>query len=270
MTARPTIPPVGLGTWGRTGDEGQRAIGMAIDVGYRHFDTAQTYGSEAVIGRALRDAGLSRDAVFLTTKVADTHLARKDFLPSVRASLDRLGVEAVDLLLIHWPVPDEVVPLEEYVAELVRAKALGLTRLIGVSNFPVALVERAVTAAGMGEIVTNQVEVHPFLQNRRLRACCAGLGIVVTAYMPLAAGRVMSNQSLARLAARYGESPATVVLAWLLHHGLVVIPASARREHLVANLRATGLRLEPSDIVAIDALERGDRIVNPAKSPAWD
>jgi 2,5-diketo-D-gluconate reductase B len=264
------IPRLGLGTFGRTGDAGVEAITAALELGYRHLDTAQTYGTEAVIASALRRAGVPRAEVFLTTKVADTHLARADFLPSVRASLDRLETDRVDLLLIHWPVPGDVVPFEEYMDQLAEAKAAGLTRLIGVSNFPARLVDRAVARLGPGQLATNQVECHPFLQNRVLRERCTSHGVVLTAYMPLAAGRVMGDAVIGRIAARLGESPAAVALAWLLARGEVAIPASTRRAHLAANLRALDLTLTAADVAAIDALDRGERIVNPAKSPVWD
>jgi 2,5-diketo-D-gluconate reductase B len=265
-----SIPRLGLGTYGRTGEEGFAAILLALELGYRHLDTAQTYGTESLIGRALADLRTPRSEVFITTKVADTHLARRDFLPSVRASLDRLAVAQVDLLLVHWPAYRDAVPFEEYIDALAEARSLGLTRLIGVSNFPIALIDRAVDRLGPGQLATNQVECHPFLQNRRLRDVCRARGIVTTAYMPLAVGQVMREPVLAGIGERHGESAATVTLAWLFARGAVAIPASARREHLLANRRALTLRLDDDELAAIDALDRGERIVNPAKSPAWD
>jgi 2,5-diketo-D-gluconate reductase B len=264
------IPRLGLGTFGRTGEEGLEAILTALELGYRHLDTAQTYHTETVIAEALRRSALPAHQVFITTKVADTHLESVNFLPSVRASLDRLQRESVDLLLIHWPSQADVVPFEEYVDALGEAKALGLARQIGVSNFPAALVDRAVARLGPGEVATNQVECHPFLQNRVLRGRCAAHGVVVTAYMPLAAGRVITDSTIHAVAKRVGESPPTVTLAWLFDKGMVAIPASSRRAHLAANLRAIGLRLSADDVAAIDSLDRGERLVNPTKSPVWD
>ena len=264
------IPRLGLGTYGRTGREGRALLAAAIELGYRHFDTAQTYGTEAVIAGAIADSGLPRDAFFLTTKIADTNLSRPDFDTSLRVSLDRLRVARVDLLLVHWPSVRDAVPFEEYLGALVAARAQGLTARIGLSNFPVALVDRAVAIAGAGEIATNQVECHPFLQNRRLRAGCARHGIPVTAYMPLAGGLVMHDVLLRQIGARYATSPATVTLAWLLGRGLIVIPASTNRAHLASNLAALDLVLEPAEMAAIDALDRRQRLIDPAKSPAWD
>ena len=264
------IPRLGLGTFGRTGDEGLEGVMAALELGYRHLDTAQTYHTETVIAEAVRRSGVPAGDVFITTKVADTHLGFRDFLPSVRASLDRLQRASVDLLLIHWPSHDDVVPFEEYVDALGEAKALGLAHQIGVSNFPAALVDRAVARLGPGQVAANQVECHPFLQNRVLRERCAAHGVVVTAYMPLAVGRVMTDPTIRAVADRAGESPATVTLAWLFEKGMVAIPASSRRSHLAANLRAVALRLPADDIAAIDSLDRGQRLVNPAKSPVWD
>jgi 2,5-diketo-D-gluconate reductase B len=264
------IPPLGLGTWDRTGPRGVEAILTAIEIGYRHLDTAQTYDTERVIADAVERSGVPRRDFFITTKVADTNLERRDFLPSLRASLDRLRVEHVDLTLIHWPAYREAVPLEEYIGELVRARDEGLTTLIGVSNFPCALVRRAVAIAGPGAIANNQVEMHPFLQNRTVAACCAAHDVSVTAYLPIARGLVSNDPVMRRIARDRGVEPPAVSLAWLLQKGMIVIPASGRREHLEANWRAADLRLSSEEIAAIDALDRGQRLVDPDKSPAWD
>jgi 2,5-diketo-D-gluconate reductase B len=264
------IPRLGLGTSGRTGARGLDAILAAIDIGYRHLDTAQTYDTEVVIGRAMARSGLPRSAFFITTKVADTNLARADFLPSLRESLDRLRLERVDLTLIHWPAYRDVVPFEEYMQELMQARAGGLTTLIGVSNFPAALVRRAVALAGPGAIANNQVEMHPFLQNRRVHECCDQHHVAVTAYLPIARGLVADEPVLRRIGARHGVGAEAVSLAWLLHKGAIVIPASSRREHLAANWRAAALTLAPDEMTAIDALDRNQRLVDPDKSPAWD
>jgi 2,5-diketo-D-gluconate reductase B len=264
------IPKLGLGTWLRDGHDGFRAIVEGLELGYRHLDTAQTYGTEGHIGRAIRTSGVPREEVFVTTKVGDVNLARQDFLPSLRRSLDLMDIGPVDLTLIHWPARGDSPPLASYMEDLAEAKAQGLTRLTGVSNFPGALVERSVTLLGPGEIVTNQVEVHPFLQNRALRACCEAHGIVVTAYMPLAGGRLASDPTLRRIAERHGVSPPVVTLTWLFQHGMFAIPASGRRDHMAENLRALELTLGDDEMTAIDALHRGLRLIDPAKAPVWD
>jgi 2,5-diketo-D-gluconate reductase B len=264
------IPRLGLGTWGRTGSRGLEAIQTAIEIGYRHLDTAQTYDTESVIGQAMERSGVPRRDFFITTKVADTKLARRDFIPSLRASLERLRVERADLTLIHWPAYRDAVPFDEYMGELVRAKEEGLTVLIGVSNFTCALLRKAIAFAGPGTIANNQVEMHPFLQNRTVAACAASHDVAVTAYLPIAQGLVSDDPVLRRVAGDHDVDPPAVSLAWLLQKGAIVIPASSRRELLETNWRAADLRLSRDEMTAIDALDRGQRLVDPEKSPAWD
>ena len=264
------IPRLGLGTFGRTGEDGQRAIETALELGYRHLDTAQTYDTEENVGRAIDASRLPRAELFVTTKIADFNLARDRLLPSLRESLDRLALDQADLTLIHWPSHRDAVPFAEYMEELARARELGLARLIGVSNFTISLTDKAVALLGPGAIATNQVELHPYLQNRKLRARCEANGIAVTAYMPLAKGRVTHEPAIRAIAAHHDTSPAAVTLAWLLHQGIIVIPASGRREHMAANLDALSLDLSAEEAATIAALDRGDRMINPAKSPDWD
>lgn len=263
------IPPIGLGT-SKLGEATYNAIRTALDVGYTHLDTAQSYDSEETIGRALRDSGTKPADVFITTKVADTNLSDERFMPSVRDSLDKLGTDRVDLLLIHWPSHRDAVPFEHYMASLRAAKDQGYARMVGVSNYPIARLEQAIALLGAGLIVNNQVEVHPYLQNRKLVAWCRDHDILVTAYMPLGKGRILGDPVICGIAQRLGLPPATVVLAWLVQSGMITVPASTRRENLEANLRAADIRLAKEDMAAIHALDRGERFINPAKSPAWD
>ena len=264
------IPLFGLGTYGRTGAKGLAALRFALDVGYRHLDTAQTYGAEANVGLAVRESGLPREGVFITTKIADYNLGSGRVIGTLRESLKAIGVEQVDLTLIHWPSHLDEVPMASFLTELLRAKRDGLTRLIGVSNFTVALLKRAVDLIGAEEIATNQVEAHPYLQNRKLRSFSDGLGIVTTAYMPLARGAVASDPAFIRIAEGRVCTPAAVSLAWLVSKGMAVIPASGRREHLQSNLGAVAVKLTPKESAQIDALDRGRRIIDPPKAPAWD
>src|SRR5919107_5909810 len=155
------IPVLGLGTYGRTGPEGLSAILDALEAGYRHVDTAQSYGTEANVGEAVRRSGLPRSDVFITTKVADTRLDKSQFMDSVERSLETIGLGPVDLLLIHWPSKDDAVPFEHYMLALAEAQHRGHARLIGVSNFPIALLERSDRLLGLSAIATNQVEIHP-------------------------------------------------------------------------------------------------------------
>ena len=264
------IPALGLGTYGRTGEAGLAAILAALEIGYRHIDSAQTYDTERNVGEAVRRSGLPRGDVFITTKVARVKLAKKDFLPSLRKSLETIGVDRVDLTLIHWPSADPKIPFESYIDDLGEAKRLGLTRLIGVSNFPTAFLERAVAYLGKGQIATNQVEMHPFLQNRRVLECCRKHGVAVTAYMPLAKGRVVGDAVLKRIADAHSATENQVSLAWLMQQGVIVIPASGTRTHLASNFAAAKLKLSEGEMAQIARLERGERIIDPPDSPKWD
>ncbi|WP_235936011.1 aldo/keto reductase [Devosia aurantiaca] len=230
MASHSPIPQLGLGTFGRTGDDGIAAIETALDVGYRHLDTAQSYDTERTLGAAFRNSGLNRDDVFITTKVADTNLSATDFMPSVRKSLETIGVDQVDLLLIHWPVPEEVVAFETYMEALKRAQDDGHARLIGVSNFTIAHLERAAKLLGPGSLATNQVEIHPWLQVPTLRDYARSAGLQLTAYQPLVKGQVAEDETLKAIARELDTTPGAVALAFLMAEGHIVIPASSSRK----------------------------------------
>jgi len=265
-----TIPQIGLGTFRLTGTQATDSVRTGLELGYRHIDTAQIYGNELDVGTALRASGIARDNVFVTTKVWTEYLAGDRVIPSLKESLRKLGLERLDLALIHWPSPGAAVPVAESMAALLEAREQGLARAIGVSNFTVPLMKEAIAAVGAGNIATNQVELHPFLQNRTVAAFAQAAGIHVTAYMPLAYGKVMADPVIAAIAARLDATPAQVALAWLMAKGYAVIPSSTRRGNLASNLAAPGLRLAPEDSAAIDALERGERLVSPDFAPRWD
>ncbi|WP_320188396.1 aldo/keto reductase (plasmid) [Agrobacterium rosae] len=264
------IPAIGLGTYGRTGDEGLAALLSAIEIGYRHLDTAQSYGTEVTVGHAVAASGQARDEFFITTKVADTNLSRASFMPSVEKSLETLGLDRVDLLLIHWPTTEEIVPFEDYVTALGEARERGFTRLIGVSNFPIALLERASNILGQGQLATNQIEIHPYLQSPLIRDYARQVGLQLTAYMPLAKGAVTDDPVLAAIAEKHGVTTATVSLAFLMAEGHVVIPSSANTQRLKDNWAAGGITLSADEMERIRRVDRANRMINPAKSPAWD
>lgn len=266
----PSIPQLGLGTYGRTGEAGMAAILTALELGYRHLDTAQSYDTEAQVGAAMRRSGLPRAEVFVTTKVADTNLARDRFAASVARSLEAIGVEQVDLLLIHWPSQDDAVPFEDYMLALAEAQQRGEARLIGVSNFPIAHLERAAALLGADAISTDQVEIHPYLQTPKLRDYARRRGLRLTAYQPLVKGKVASDPTLIEIGEAHGASAAAVALAFLMAEGHVVIPASSSEANLRANLAAADIRLSEAEIERIRALDRGRRMIDPAKSPRWD
>ncbi len=265
-----TIPKLGLGTYGRTGDAGAAAMLAALEIGYRHVDTAQSYDTERQVGDAVRRSGLPRADVFVTTKVADTRLDRAQFMDSVERSVETIGLGPVDLLLIHWPVPESVVPFEDYMLALAEAQRRGHTRLIGVSNFPVALMRRTEALLGKGAVATNQVEIHPYLQSRKLVQEARAMGMTLTAYQPLCKGEVAGDATLRRIGDKHGVTASAAALAFLMQEGHIVIPASSSPANLRANFAAKDVRLDEADMEAIRSLDRGYRRINPAKSPAWD
>ena len=264
------IPKFGLGTFGRTGEDGVAALLGALEIGYRHIDTAQSYDTESSVGEAVRRSGLPRSDVFITTKVADTNLAEADFLPSVERSLETIGVDAVDLLLVHWPSNKDSVPFETYMLALAQARERGWATRIGVSNYPMALLDRAEALLGAGALSTNQVELHPFLQSPKLVGYARSKNLPLTAYMPLAKGRVGDDAVLARIGEKYDVTAAAISLAFLMAEGHIVIPASSNPERLRQNMTATTVTLDAGDIAAIRKLDRGDRMINPDKAPPWD
>ncbi|ALM89553.1 MULTISPECIES: 2,5-didehydrogluconate reductase DkgB [Alteromonas] len=264
------IPSLGVGTFRLKDEEAYNSVTMALEVGFRHIDTAQIYGNEEAVGRAIKDSAVAREDLYVTTKVWNDKLNKASFIDSVKESLAKLQLDYVDLLLIHWPSPENGESMEEYLGELLKVKELGLTNEIGVSNFTVAQVEQAVGILGEGVIATNQVEVHPYLTNDKVRAVCDKHGIVVTGYMPFAVGKVLKDDTIVAIAEKHGVSAAEVVVAWELANGLVTIPSSTKRKNLETNFKALNLTLDAQDIAKIDALDCGDRQATPDFAPEWD
>ncbi|WP_421863398.1 2,5-didehydrogluconate reductase DkgB [Marinobacter adhaerens] len=267
---RTAIPNPGLGTFRLKGDALKSAVTESLDLGYRHIDTAQIYENEDEIGNLLSASGIDRSDLFITTKVWYGNLARDKFIPSVRESLTKLRTDYVDLLLIHWPSPGEEVPMQEYISELVEAKKLGLAREIGISNFTIEQVKHAIGIAGKGEILTNQVEVHPFLQNDAVVEFCQRNGIEVTGFMPLAVGKVLEDDTLRKIAENHNARIPEVVLAWLRQRDIVAIPSSTKRAHLASNLKGMDLVLSDDELSEITMLNSNHRIANPDFAPIWD
>lgn len=263
------IPKLGFGTFGVTGEEARTAVATALEVGYRHVDTAEMYGNEREVGEGIRDSGVPRDAIFLTTKVWHENLADGVLQRSAERSVETLGVGPVDLYLIHWP--SRQVPVEEAVRALNAVKAAGLAKAIGVSNFPVALLERA-WAASEAPLVANQVEYHPNLDQSPVLGFLRAHGMALTAYCPIARGRLFHNETVAAIAARHGATPSQVLLAWLIAQDVVAaIPKSGRRERIEENFGALSVRLSDEEMAALHALARPDgRIIDPAFGPDWD
>ena len=270
MSNQYLIPNIGFGTYGRTGPEGITAILTALETGYRHLDTAQTYDTEQECGVALARSGLRRDAVFVTTKISTDNFEPGTLVPSLRQSLDKLQLDRVDLTLLHWPSPNERLPLEVYLTQLAEAHAAGLTRLVGVSNFTIAHLERAKAILGALPIANNQFEMNPYLQNNKLTAYCNNNDISVTCYLPIARGRLAGDPVLTPIAARHGATVEQVALAFEMQKGHIVIPTSSKAERIRSNYAAIYLELTPEDLAAIETVDRGERVVDPSWGPAWD
>jgi 2,5-diketo-D-gluconate reductase B len=263
-----TIPILGLGTWDVRGKTCARIVEQALRLGYRHIDTAQAYDNEREVGEGVRASGLPRDQVFVTTKVWWTHFSSGELEHSVAESLAKLKLPYVDLLLLHWP--NSSVPLNETIAALCKVKREGLTRHIGISNFTVALIEEAV-AVTSEPIVTNQIELHPFLDQTKVIEACKRQGISVTAYSPIARGRIKGDMVLERIARAHGKTPAQVCLRFLVQRGIIVIPRTSKVERLAENFEIFDFALADDEMMAINALARPDgRVVNAAWAPEWD
>ncbi|MBW7984009.1 diketogulonate reductase-like aldo/keto reductase [Enterobacillus tribolii] len=264
------MPVLGLGTFRLKDQVVIDSVRQGLELGYRHIDTAQIYGNEAEVGEALAQSGVARDELFITTKIWLENLAPEQLLTSLRDSLQKLRVDQVDLTLIHWPNPQTTPSLADSMKALLQAREEGLTRAIGISNFTVAQMQQAIDAVGAENIASQQIELHPFLQNRTVADFSRRNGIPVTAYMPLAYGKVMSDPVIGRIAAQHGVTAAQVALAWSLQMGYSVIPSSTKRENLASNLQATSLRLTEQDMADIAALDRNERLVSPEFAPEWD
>lgn len=264
------IPRIGFGTFELEPQVAYARVGDALAAGYRHIDTAQIYGNEAAVGAAIRESGVPRDQIFLTTKVWVDRFRDGDLQRSAEESLERLGLDYVDLLLLHWPNPQ--VALAETIGALNDARRRGLTRHIGVSNFTVALIGEA-AAASEAPLVTDQVEYHPYLSQAPVREALARRGMALTAYCPLGKGRVLKDPVIGRIAREHGKDAAQVVLRWHYQQpDVVAIPRSSKAERVRSNLDIFDFELGESEMAAISALARPDgRVISPAGlAPAWD
>jgi diketogulonate reductase-like aldo/keto reductase len=263
-----TIPILGLGTWDLRGRTCARIVEQALRLGYRHVDTAAAYDNEREVGEGLRGSGLPREQVFVTTKVWWSDLAAGALERSAAESLARLKLSHVDLLLVHWP--NSAVPLSETMMALGKVKREGLARHVGVSNFTVALINQAAELA-TEPIVTNQIELHPYLDQSRLIGACRRHGISVTAYCPIARGAVKGDDVLARIGRAHAKTAAQVSLRFLVQQGIVVIPRTSRVERLTENYEIFDFELRADEMNAIRALARPEgRTVDPSWAPAWD
>lgn len=266
-----TIPAFGLGTFRLKDDVVIASVKNAIELGYRAVDTAQIYDNEAAVGQAIAESNVPRSELYITTKIWTENLSKERLIPSLKESLKKLRTGYVDLTLIHWPSPDDAVSVEEFMQALLDAKKQGLTREIGISNFTIPLMEKAISAIGAGNIATNQIELSPYLQNRKVVDWASEHGIHITSYMTLAYGKALKDETIIRIATKHNATPAQVILAWAMGEGYSVIPSSTRRENLASNLQALDLQLDAEDRKAIAALDCNDRLVSPeGLAPNWD
>jgi diketogulonate reductase-like aldo/keto reductase len=262
------IPAIGFGT-SSLGNCGE-IVANALKAGYRHIDTAWKYGTERGVGEGVRTSGVPRSEIFLTTKVTHEYLRADDFARSVDESLKNLGVDYVDLLLVHWPNPE--IPLSEPMPALAKAKRQGLARHIGVANFTIALLDEAIRLCPE-PLVNLQAEYHPHLDQTKLLEACRRRGLIFTAYCPLGRGRLLRDPVLADIAARKGRPLAQIALRWLVQQGNIIpIPRSSNPERMAANLAVFDFALTDEEMKRISALKRPDgRIADPVgRAPAWD
>ncbi len=260
------VPALGFGTWQLQGEECTKAVADALSIGYRHVDTAEAYENEEAVGRALARSDLDRGDYFLTTKVWWKELSHDECLEAAEASLRKLDVDYVDLLLVHWP--DESIPLDEPLGAMKELRGQGKIRHMGVSNFTPALLSQALEIAP--EILCNQVEYHPFLSQEPLLDMCRANEVMLTAYSPLARAEVMDDETLREIGEAHGKSPAQVTLRWLLQQeNVAAIPRARSAEHREDNFRIWDFELDEEEMERIHGLDRGMRLIDPDFAPDW-
>ena len=266
------IPRLGLGTWQLEGDHCAYAVSKAIEIGYRHIDTAQIYGNEAEVGRGIRDAGVARDELFVTTKVWNDQIEAEKVVGSMAASLDKLQMDAVDLCLLHWPIG--AMEIEPQVTQLAGVKTSGKAKLIGVSNYNNRQLLDAVSLCPE-RLSAVQCEYHPYLDQDPVLKTARGFDMLFTSYSPLGRGGrsdLLQNPAVVRVAEYRGKTPAQVVLRWHLQQANVsAIPKASSEEHLRENFEVFGWDLTATDMKTLYGLMKPDgRMIDPDWAPEWD
>lgn len=254
-----TIPQVGLGVWQTPNDDAAMVVKTALDAGYRHIDTAAAYRNEKGVGEGIRASGLSRDEVFVTTKLWNDNQGYDETLVAAEKSLGRLGLDHLDLYLIHWPAPKKGLFVETWKA-FVRLKEEGRVKSIGVSNFAAEHLDRIIGETGVAPAI-NQIELHPRFQQRALREANAERGVLTQSWSPLGQGQLLADPVIAAIAAKHGKTPAQVIIRWHVDSGLVVIPKSVTPARIVQNFGVFDFQLDAEDKAAIAGLDTdGGRI----------
>lgn len=262
------VPEIGLGTYKLHDRDCSNAVRMALDIGYRHIDTAQMYKNEREIGEAISVSTVDRDEIFLTTKIWHTNLDSEDVLQTTEQSLRNMDTPYVDLLLIHWP--NNQYDLRETIESMLVLRDQGKAMNIGVSNFPLSLLQK-VNEEIRAPIFCEQVEFHPFIDQLDLLDYAIDNDIMLTAYSPLAQGKVQDNKVLQRIGETYGKSPSQVSLRWLIEQeNVVAIPKATSRDHIEQNFDIYDFELTDEEFQEIDNLQKETRLVNPSFAPDWD
>lgn len=263
------MPALGFGTWQLENGTAVPLVEKALEVGYRHIDTAQIYGNERDVGAGIRNSGVNRDEIFLTTKVWIDKFHDGDLQRSAEKSLEKLGVDHVDLLLLHWPKPEA--PLAETLKALNEVQSRGLTRAIGLSNFPSALLEEAAKLSE-APIANDQVEYHPYLSIKALKAKADALGVSITAWSPLAQGKVAQDPVLVEIGRAHGKTPGQVTLRWIIQQGIIAIPRTKNPARIEENFDILDFALSDDEMTRIHALARPDGRLGDwlDKAYAWD
>ena len=256
------IPQLGFGVWELGDAAAAPVLAAAFAAGFRHIDTAQAYGNEAEVGRALRASGLPREEVFVTSKMRTRDFPYDKARRSVAGSLERMGLDSLDLFLLHWPVPEHDGLFVEAWKALIDLRDAGTLRTIGVSNFLPAHIDRLVAETGVAPSV-NQLELHPRFQQRDVRAAHARLGVAIESYSPLGRGAILSEPALAAIAEAHGKSPAQVIIRWHLQDGLIVLPKTATLARVAENFDVFDFELTPAEMAVIEGLDRPDGKILP-------
>ncbi|MBS3056619.1 MAG: aldo/keto reductase [Candidatus Aenigmarchaeota archaeon] len=255
----PEVPVIGFGTWQITGDQCRSAVKSALDIGYRHIDTAQRYENEEEVGSAISGSGIKREEIFLVTKVWITNLRYNDVIKSTKESLKKLKTGYIDLLLIHWPVSD--ISVDETLNAMNKLREEGIIRHIGVSNFSV---EQLKEAQKHSEIFCNQVEYHPFISQEKILRYCQQNNIMLTAYSPLARSKVNEDKTLIEIGEKYNKTTSQITLRWLIQQkNVAAIPKAVNMIHQKENFDIFDFELDDEYMKKIFALERNEKLVNP-------
>ncbi|MCT7659231.1 aldo/keto reductase [Mycobacterium deserti] len=253
-----SVPQVGLGVWQTPPEDTERAVATALDAGYRHIDTAAAYGNETEVGRAIANSSVAREDVYLVTKLWNADQGYDSTLAAFDASVERLGVDYVDLYLIHWPMPEKNTFVDTFKA-FVELRDQGRVRSIGVSNFEPEHLRALIDATGIVPAV-NQVELHPLLQQQELREAHAQLGVATEAWSPLGQGSLLQNATVAEIASAHGKTPAQVLIRWHIQLGNIVIPKSVTPERIVSNFDVFDFELSEQDMASVSSLGDGTRL----------